>query len=96
MRAPPDPIRQALMACFLNTRAMEVTDDVFRLPRESIRHLEPQTEKHFHKALLWDIKRVHPQLLIHPSVAFHLITRNDREQPSCAANRTFQRKSGAS
>jgi hypothetical protein len=42
------------MACVLNTRAMEVTDDVVRLRLESIRRIEPQTEKHFRnrKALL--------------------------------------------
>jgi hypothetical protein len=41
LRAHPDLIRHALMACFLNTRAMEVTDDVVHLLLESIRRIEP-------------------------------------------------------
>jgi hypothetical protein len=40
------------MACVLHTRTMDVTDDVVRLLLESIRRIEPQTEKYFRKALL--------------------------------------------
>src|SRR5688572_20179326 len=69
-RAPPDPIRPARMACCIHTRAMEVTDEAVRLRLERIRGSEPRTEKHFPKALLWDIKRVHPHLLPPPSVVF--------------------------
>jgi Domain of unknown function (DUF4158) len=58
MRAHPDPIRYALMACFIHVRTMEVTDDVVRMMLEIIRRVETQTEKHLHKALLRDIKRV--------------------------------------
>jgi hypothetical protein len=58
------------MACFLHTRVMEVTDEAVRLRLESLRGIEPQTEKHFHTARRWDIKRVHPHLLPPPSVAF--------------------------
>jgi hypothetical protein len=46
-------MRQALMAYFFHTRAMDVTDEAVRLLLESIRCIEPQTEKPFHKARLW-------------------------------------------
>jgi hypothetical protein len=58
MRAHPDPIRHALMACFIHARTMEVTHDVVRMMLEVIRRIETQTEKHLHKELLRDIKRV--------------------------------------
>jgi TnpA family transposase len=58
MRAHPDPIRYALMTCFIHGRILEVTDDVVRMLLEIIRRLETQTEKHLHKVLLQDIKRV--------------------------------------
>ena len=58
MRAHPAPIRYALMACFLQVRTMEVTDDVVRMLLELIRRMETQTEKHLQKTLLRDIKRV--------------------------------------
>jgi Tn3 transposase DDE domain len=58
MRAHPDPIRHALMACFIHARTMKVTDDVVRMLLEVIRRIETQTEKHLHKELLRDIKRV--------------------------------------
>ena len=58
MRAHPAPIRYTLMACFIHVRTMEVTDDVVRMLLEIIRRIETQTEKHLHKALLRDIKRV--------------------------------------
>jgi TnpA family transposase len=58
MRAHPVPIRSTLMACFLQVRAMEVTDDVVRMLLELIRRMETQTEKHLQKTLLRDIKRV--------------------------------------
>jgi TnpA family transposase len=58
MRAHPAPIRYTLMACFIHLRTMEVTDDVVRMMLESIRRIETQTEKHLHRALLQDIKRV--------------------------------------
>jgi integrase len=58
MRAHPDPIRYALMACSIHVRTMEVTDDVVRMLLEIIRRIETQTEKHLHKALLQDITRV--------------------------------------
>jgi hypothetical protein len=58
MRVHPAPIRYTLMACFIHVRTMEVTDDVVRMLLEIIRRIETQTEKHLHKALLRDIKRV--------------------------------------
>jgi TnpA family transposase len=58
MRAHPDPIRYALMACFIHVRTMEVTDDVVYMMLEIIRRIETQTEKHLHRELLRDIKRV--------------------------------------
>ena len=58
MRAHPAPIRCALMASFIHVRTLEVTDDVVRMMLEIIRRLETQTEKHLHRALLRDIKRV--------------------------------------
>jgi hypothetical protein len=58
MRPHPDPIRYALTACFIHVRTMEVTDDVVRVLLEVIRRVETQTEKHLHKELLRDIKRV--------------------------------------
>jgi TnpA family transposase len=58
MRAHPDSIRYALMACFLHVRTMEVTDDVVRMLLEVIHRIETQTEKHLHRELLRDIKRV--------------------------------------
>jgi hypothetical protein len=41
MRAHPELIRQALTACFLATRAMAATNDVVRLPLESVRRTKP-------------------------------------------------------
>jgi hypothetical protein len=58
MRAHPDPIRYALMACFIHVRTMDVTDDVVHMMLEVIRRIETQTEKHLHKELLQDITRV--------------------------------------
>ena len=58
MRAHPDPIRSAPMACFIHVRTMEVTDDVVRMLLEMIRRIERQTEKHLHRELLRDIKPV--------------------------------------
>src|SRR6266850_823627 len=58
MRVHPAPIRYTLLACFIHVRTMEVTDDVVRMLLEIIRRIETQTEKHLHKALLRDIKRV--------------------------------------
>ena len=58
MRAHPAPIRYTLMACFLHTHTMAVTDDVVRMLREMIRRLDTHTEKHLQKELLRDIKRV--------------------------------------
>jgi TnpA family transposase len=58
MRAHPAPIRYALLACFIHARTMEVTDDAVRMLLEMIRRIETQTDKHLHKALLQDIKRV--------------------------------------
>lgn len=58
MRVHPAPIRYTLLACFINVRTMEVTDDVVRMLLEIIRRIKTQTEKHLHKALLRDIKRV--------------------------------------
>ena len=58
MRAHPAPIRYALMACFIHARTMDVTDDVVRMLLEIIRRMDTQTEKHLHKTLLQDIKRV--------------------------------------
>jgi Domain of unknown function (DUF4158) len=58
MRAHPDPIRYALMACFIHVRTMEVTDDVVRMLLEIIRRIETQTEKHLQRELLRDITRV--------------------------------------
>jgi hypothetical protein len=46
------------MICFIYIRTMEVTDDVVRMLLEIIRRVETQTEKHLHKELLRDIKRV--------------------------------------
>jgi hypothetical protein len=45
------------LACFIHVRTTEVTGDVVRMLLEIIRRIETQTEKHFHKALLRDIKR---------------------------------------
>jgi TnpA family transposase len=58
LRAHPTPIRYALMACFVHLRTMEVTDDTVRMMLEVIRRIDTQTEKHLHKELLQDIKRV--------------------------------------
>ena len=58
MRAHPDAIRAALLACFIHVRTLEVTDDVARMLLEIIRRVDTQTEKHLHKELLRDIKRV--------------------------------------
>jgi len=58
MRAHPAPIRYALLASFIHTRTMDVTDDVVRMLLEIIRRMDTQTEKHLHKTLLQDIKRV--------------------------------------
>ena len=58
MRAHPAPIRYALMACFIHARTMDVTDDVIHMLLEIIRRMDTQTEKHLHKTLLQDIKRV--------------------------------------
>jgi hypothetical protein len=82
-RAPPDPIRPARMACCIHTRAMEVTDEAVRLRLERIRGSEPRTEKHFPKALLWDIKRVHPHLLPPPSVVFYAYLRHPLPSRVC-------------
>jgi len=41
MRAPPDLSRHALTACFLGTRAMEVTDNVASLLLEGVHRIEP-------------------------------------------------------
>jgi TnpA family transposase len=58
MRAHPAPIRYALLACFVSVRTMEVIDDAVRMTLEVIRRIDTQTEKHFEKTLLQDIKRV--------------------------------------
>lgn len=58
MRTHPDPIRYTLLACFIHQRTMEVTDDVVRMTLALIRRIETQTEKHLHKELLQDIKKV--------------------------------------
>jgi len=58
MRAHPAPIRYALIACFIHARTMDVTDDVIHMLLEIIRRMDTQTEKHLHKTLLQDIKRV--------------------------------------
>jgi hypothetical protein len=58
MRAHPAPIRYALMACFVHGRTLDVTDDTVRMMLAVIRRLDTQTEKHLHKELLKDIKRV--------------------------------------
>ncbi len=58
MRAHPTPIRYALLACFIQLRTMEVTDDAVRMLLEVIRRIETQTEKHLNRELLQDIKRV--------------------------------------
>jgi flagellar motor switch protein FliG len=58
MRAHPAPIRYALLASFIHTRTMDVTDDGVRMLLEIIRRMDTQTEKHLHKTLLQDIKRV--------------------------------------
>jgi hypothetical protein len=58
MQAHPDSIRYTLLACFIHVRTMEVTDDTVRMMLTVIRRIETQTEKHLHKELLRDIKRV--------------------------------------
>jgi hypothetical protein len=58
MRAHPPTIRYALMACFIQIRTMEVTDDAVRMMLEVIRRIDTQTEKQLHKELLRDIKKV--------------------------------------
>jgi hypothetical protein len=58
MRAHPASIRYALLACFIHGRTMDVTDDAVRRMLEIIRRIETQTEKHLHRELLQDIKRV--------------------------------------
>ena len=58
MRAHPASIRYALLACFIHGRTMDVTDDAVRMMLEIIRRIETQTEKHLHRELLQDIKRV--------------------------------------
>ncbi|MCZ6873569.1 MAG: hypothetical protein O7G88_08575 [bacterium] len=58
MRAHSAPIRYALMACFVHRRTLDVTDDTVRMMLAVIRRLDTQTEKHLHKELLKDIKRV--------------------------------------
>jgi hypothetical protein len=58
MRAHPAPTHYTLMACFVRLRTMEVTDDAVRMMLEVIRRIDTQTEKHLHKELLRDIKRV--------------------------------------
>ena len=58
MRAHPPATRYALMASFVYLRAQEVTDTAVRMMLEVIRRIDTQTEKHFQKVLLRDIKRV--------------------------------------
>jgi Tn3 transposase DDE domain-containing protein/uncharacterized protein DUF4158 len=69
MRAHPAPIRYALMACFLQVRTMEGTDDVVRMLFELIRRMETQTEQHLQKTLLRDIKRVTGKIQLRYRVA---------------------------
>jgi hypothetical protein len=64
MRTHPAPIRYALLTCLIHLRTIEVTDDVVRMMLEVIRRLETQTDKHLHKELLQDIKRVAGKLQI--------------------------------
>ena len=58
MRAHPPAIRYALLACFVHVHTMDVIDDAVRMTLDVIRRIETQTEKHFEKMLLQDIKRV--------------------------------------
>ncbi len=58
MRVHPAPTRYALMACFVHGRTLDVTDDTVRMMLAVIRRLDTQTEKHLHKELLKDIKRI--------------------------------------
>jgi hypothetical protein len=55
---------------------MDMPDDGVRLRLERIRHVEPPTEKPFHKALLGDITQGHPHLLPPPFVAIRLKMRH--------------------
>jgi TnpA family transposase len=58
MRAHPPAIRYALLACFVHVHTMDVIDDAVRMILDVIRRIDTQTEKHFEKTLLQDIKRV--------------------------------------
>jgi hypothetical protein len=58
MRAHPPAIRYALLACFVHVQTMDVIDDAVRMTLDVIRRIDTQTEKHFEKTLLQDIKRV--------------------------------------
>ena len=58
MRAHPPAIRSALLACFVHVHIMDVIDDAVRMTLDVIRRIDTQTEKHFEKTLLHDIKRV--------------------------------------
>ena len=77
LRAPPAPIRYALMAGFIYGRTMEVTDDVVRMLLESIRRIDPQTEQHLQKERLRAIKRVTGQVQLLSRIAAAVVEAPD-------------------
>jgi Tn3 transposase DDE domain/Domain of unknown function (DUF4158) len=78
MRAHPSPIRYALLACFIHQQTTDVTDDVVRMLLEMIRRIETQTDRHLHKVLLQDIKRVAGKVQLLFQVAEAVVEEPDR------------------
>jgi hypothetical protein len=70
-------IRYALMASYLNVRAMEVTDDITRMAIDLIHRLDTRSGKQIHREFLADLKRVDGKMQILSRVAEAVVEQPD-------------------
>lgn len=65
------------MACYLFVRSTEVTDDATRMALALIHRLDTRSEKHIHRELLADLKRLDGKMQILSRVAEAVVDQPD-------------------
>jgi len=69
MREHPDPIRYALIGCFLHVRTMEVLDDMVRMAIDIIHRLDVRSDNQLTRELVENLKHVDGKLQILSRIA---------------------------
>ena len=93
MRAHSNVIRYALMAAYLNVRAMEVTDDITRMAIDLIHRLDTRSEKQIHREFLADLKRVDGKMQILSRVAEAVVEQRTVSSGRSSSHRLRRKRS---